>query len=49
MIFSAKKHFQMAQITVKILLNHTFSTDLWMVIAGHRWSQVVTKGLPSSF
>ena len=49
MIFSAKKHFQMAQIAVKILLSHTFSTDIWMVTAGHKWSQLVTKGLPSSF
>ena len=49
MIFSANKHLQMAQIAVKILQSHTFSTDLWMVTAGHRWSQLVTKGLPASF
>ena len=49
MIFSAIKHFQMAQIAIKGLLSHTFSTDIWMVTAGHRWSQLFTKGLLASF
>ena len=48
MLLSAKKHRQMAQIAIKILLSHTFSTDLWIVTADYRWSQLVTKGLPSS-
>ena len=49
MIFSAKEHFQMAQIAVKRLLSHTFTKGLEMVTVGHRWSQLVTKGLPASF